>query len=134
MTVEAITRGSTGSTPPLIDPESGVSERVLAVAQAIHDRCVVTGRPASAEIGDADLDSLAEDEARLVLRVGLISLVNDVALDDLAYLADKAKAQREAWAEREAWSHVFPSHRRRAEDPGGRRRQIHEVAFVGSSL
>lgn len=76
MTVDSVA-GSTGATPPPFDPGDSLSERVLAIAHAIRDRCIETGQPASVEVQDDDLSALGEDEARFVLRVGMISLVND---------------------------------------------------------
>jgi hypothetical protein len=64
-------------TVAVLKPAQSASERVQEIADAIAQRCVESGEPPGTAVTGADLDVLAFDEARVVLRIGLVSLVND---------------------------------------------------------
>ena len=64
-------------TVAVLKPAQSASERVQEIADVIAHRCVESGEPPGTAVTGADLDALAFDEARVVLRIGLVSLVND---------------------------------------------------------
>lgn len=65
-----------------------VMERVRRITLAIAERCATSGAPPSEEVTDRDCAALDPAERAVVLRVGLITLINDVA-----HLARRAVTQ-----------------------------------------